>query len=246
MDTSAPRGATSYYRIVAVDAAGNQSDPATTHATRRIAFRAAAAAHNDTASTLVLPVPAGALPGDLLLSSVADRGGATVTPPDGWTLLRSDASGTRLRLTTYYRIAATSEPPSYTWSFSRASNAAGGIVAYSGVDAAHPIDRAAGRANSSSRSITAPSVTTRVDDALLVGVFGIAATATLTPPDGMLEQFEEPNDPHAHDIAIEAADALQPVAGATGAKVARASQSAVNIGQLVAIRPVGAPPPPGS
>ena len=62
----------------------------------------------------------------------------------------------------------------------------------------------------------------------------------------MLEQIEEPNDPHAHDIAIEVADALQPVAGATGAKVARASQSGANIGQLVAIRPVGAPPPPGS
>jgi N,N-dimethylformamidase beta subunit-like protein/uncharacterized protein DUF4082/cadherin-like protein/Big-like domain-containing protein/purple acid phosphatase-like protein len=245
VDKSAPGGATSYYKIVAVDAAGNESGPATTQATRGIAFRAAGAAHNDTASTLALPVPAGVLAGDLMLASVAARGAPATTAPDGWTLLRNDANGTQLRLITYYRIASGAEPASYKWVFSAARSAAGGIVAYSGVDTIHPVDLAAGRANLSSKSITAPSVTTRANGVLLVGFFGLATSATLTPPDGMLEQIEERNDPVGNDIVTGTADALQPAAGATGQKVAVASRAAVNIGQLVAIRPAGAPPPPG-
>ena len=42
----------------------------------------------------------------------------------------------------------------------------------------------------SSKSTTAPSVTTSVPGTLLVGVFGSAAKATVTPPTGMIEQAE--------------------------------------------------------
>jgi len=46
---------------------------------------------------------------DLLIVLFTNDGGATVTTPAGWTSLASDANGTQVRLSVYYKIAAGTE-----------------------------------------------------------------------------------------------------------------------------------------
>ena len=80
-----------------------------------ITFRGASSAANATATTLVLPKPAGVVAGDVLLAAVAARGGPAITPPAGWTLVRLDANGSTLRQAIYVHMAGASEPASYTF-----------------------------------------------------------------------------------------------------------------------------------
>ena len=54
-------------------------------------------------------MPATVNAGDLLIVLFTNDGGATVTTPGGWNLLASDANGTQVRLSVYYKIAAGTE-----------------------------------------------------------------------------------------------------------------------------------------
>src|SRR5205814_1599209 len=97
-----------------------------------------------------------------------------VTAPAGWTLIRRDTAGTYTTQALYYRVVTASEPASYSWSFSGAVPAAGGIVAYSGVSTAAPVDVSGGTGqNVNATSIVAPSVTTTVSGTRVVGFFSI-------------------------------------------------------------------------
>ena len=54
-------------------------------------------------------MPATVSTGDLLIVLFTNDGSATVTTPDGWISLASDASGSAVRLSVYYKIAAGTE-----------------------------------------------------------------------------------------------------------------------------------------
>jgi hypothetical protein len=54
-------------------------------------------------------MPATVNAGDLLIVLFTNDGSTTVTTPDGWSLLASNARGTAVRLSVYYRIAAGTE-----------------------------------------------------------------------------------------------------------------------------------------
>ena len=54
-------------------------------------------------------MPATVDAGDLLIVLFTNDEGATVTTPSGWNLLASDANGTQVRLSVYYKIAAGTE-----------------------------------------------------------------------------------------------------------------------------------------
>ena len=54
---------------------------------------------------------------------------------------------------------------------SAAPSATGSVLAYGGVSPTAPIDASAGQANASSTAVTAPSITTTVADARIVGLF---------------------------------------------------------------------------
>jgi len=141
-----------------------------------------------------------------------------------------------MRQTIYWHVAAASEPASYTWNFTANQNAVGGIVAYSGAATTSPSIN--GQANGSSNSINAPSVTTVAANSLVVGFFGIAASTTVSPPLGMLEQAEVSTQASAKSkVTTEIADSIQAGAGASGPKTATAPSAAANIGQLVALQP---------
>jgi hypothetical protein len=208
-------------------------------------FRSASSGSNATATTLVIAKPAGVVAGDALLASVAVRGNPVLTPPAGWTLVRLDLSGGTIRQAIYVRIAGASEPVSYTFTLSNAQSAAGGIVAYSGVDPTTPIDAHGGQINASSTSLTAPSITTTGANRMLVAFYAIPNLTTYTAPAGMTERFDQ-QVPAANQYKVTASghDQLLLSGGATGTRVATVANSAVSVGQLVALRPGASGPPP--
>jgi hypothetical protein len=176
-----------------------------------------------------------------MLALIDARGNPNFTPPTGWTLLRMDISGFTLRQAVYYKVATSSEPASYTWTLSNSQAAAGGILAYTGVNTANPIDAHSGAISSASsgKNVVAPSVTTDVNGAMIVGLFGVANNTSCTPPSGMTERFDVVSNAGTYPMAAEAADGAQATAGATGDRVAVSGTTGWNIGQLVALRPSG-------
>lgn len=202
-----------------------------------IAFRAAASSTTIGATSLAVPAPAGVQPGDVLIAVIAVRGNPTVTPSSGWTLLRNTGSGIVMHEVAFFHVAGGSEPGSYTWTFSVSQAAVGEIVAYSGVDPVSPIDVSGGQSNASSTQVTAPSVITAGPGELLLGIFGFAASTTFSPPVQMLERTEASTAGARRNVSLEIAEESLAGAGATGTRVAVAINAAVNVGQVVALRP---------
>ena len=205
-----------------------------------IAFRAASSSTNQATTTLVLPTPAGVVSGDVLLAGISVRGKPTITAPSGWSLAVSNENGTAIKQAVYVHVATASEPGNVTWTFSKAGSAAGGIVAYMGVDAATPVDAAAGQSNGTSATITAPSVTTTVADDMLVGFFGTSRTSDIAPAASLSERYDMTvSTALKYKISTEAADESRPSAGPTGTRTATANGASQNVGQLVALKPAG-------
>ncbi|MDQ4031260.1 MAG: hypothetical protein M3332_02885, partial [Actinomycetota bacterium] len=203
-----------------------------------IALRRPATAVNNAVNMLVVPVPA-AQQVDLLLATVDLRGSATVTAPAGWTLIWRDINGTAVRKATYWRIVDTTEPATYTWQFSAARSAVGLTSAYSGVLGTAPIHASGGQVNTSStRSITAPSLTTTTPDALVVGLFGLARGAPFAPPMEMTKRTDVRSPSSVtNPVSAETADYTPVVAEATGTKAATSTVAGPSVGQLVALAP---------
>ena len=248
-DTAVTAGTTYTYTVQAFDAAGNKSlESAPVSATvpqdpppggEAITLRGVATGSNATTASMTVPMPT-SVAGDLLLATVDVRGQPVVTAPAGWTLLRTDTVGTSIRKATFWRLATASEPTSYTWGFNKPRSAVGTILAYDGVSVTSPIQANSGQANAASRSLTAPSLTTTTPDALVVGLFGLAKRATVTPATGMTERSEVVSATIVSPAATgETADRTQAQPGATGPQVATASSGGANIGQLVALTPSG-------
>jgi len=221
---------------------GGVSSPAAVNLTvgtpAGITFRAASSAKNTTARTLTIPTPAGTAAGDVTLAAVAVRGSAAITQPAGWTLIRTDKAGTYLEQALFSRVAGAGEPPSFTWSFSASVPAAGGIFDYQGVSTVTPVGPAAGTGTTSTTSsIVAPSVTTTAPGALVIGMFSIGGSNSVTPPAGMTEHGEAASTAGSNHVTWEGCDFTPSAAGATGTKTAKASTAHPNIGALVALNP---------
>ncbi len=203
-----------------------------------ITFRSASSAQNPTATTLTINRPGGVVAGDVMVAGIGIRGAPTVATPAGWTLIRTDAAGTYTTQALYYRVATASEPASYTWSFSKSVPAAGGISAYQGVDTTTPVgvSGATGQ-NSNTTSIVAPSVTTTVAGAEVIGFFSIGGGNSITPPAGMTERSEASSTAGSNHVTWETSDFSQTTAGATGTKTATATNPHPNVGALVVLVP---------
>ena len=203
-----------------------------------ITLRSGSSGQNPTSTSLTLARPAGAAPGDVLLAGVAVRGATTITAPAGWTLVRLDNAADYTIQAVYWRpVAATGEPASYQWAFSSSNAAAGGILAYSGVNTAAPIDVHGGAVNgSATTSIVAPSITTTVGGDRVVGMFGIGGANSITPPPGMTEEGEAASTAGNYHVTWEGSDYTQ-AAGPTGPKTASAGVAHPSVGQLIALRP---------
>jgi len=202
-----------------------------------IMLRSVLSGQNPTSTSLTLARPAGAAPGDVLLAAVAVRGTTTINPPTGWTLVRLDNAANYTIQAVYWKVVGASEPASYQWGFSSSNAAAGGILDYSGVNTAAPIDVHGGAVNgTATTSIVAPSITTTAAGDRVVGMFGIGGANSITPPPGLTEEGEASSTAGNYHVTWEGSD-YSPAVGPTGTKTAQATIAHPSVGQLIALRP---------
>jgi uncharacterized repeat protein (TIGR01451 family) len=206
------------------------------------AFRASAQGQADSfVVSLIVNRPAGTQVGDVMIAAVAVRpSGATITAPAGWTLIRRTNQGATnsQAQATYRKVVAAGEPANYTWTLPNThTGAAGGIMAFYGVNAAAPVDVENGQLNGSGLNVIAPSVTTTRAYDMIVTTHSISSSTTFTPPGGMTEAVDIASEAGgALGITLEMNYVIQPAAGATGAKTAVAAAGAgVRVGHTVAL-----------
>lgn len=213
----------------------SSADAAGTYTT--IALRAVASNNNGTGSAgLAIGIPAGAVAGDVLVAQIAVAGTTPpgVTAPAGWIPISSN-SGSGISSLLYYHEVGSTEPASYTWSFSVSVPASGGIGDFSGVNSTSPLDTSSGVYDTTgATSMTAPSVntTTPADELLYFGA--LPANESVTPPSGMSGQWSAASSATTSYMASQ----LLASEGATGSRVGTAASTGFsNVSQLVALRP---------
>jgi hypothetical protein len=224
------------------------SAPTTTTVSATIAARgpaSAAAWTSDSTTNLTLPVPAGAQPGDVLVASLGfGKSSATTQPtltaPPGWALVRRTNMGSIAAMAVYTHVFAPGEN-SFTWTTNVTVGAAVFMAAYSGVNAASPVEVSAGAsvASAAGTSIVAPSVTTTTANDMLVASYygwrnGGRGTTWLAPV-GMTE-LGDATTTTSRSGTLDGA--LQPGAGASGTKTATASAAQDHVvTTLIALKP---------
>ena len=203
--------------------------------------------------------PKGVVRDDILVAGIGVRlaSARAIKPPAGWRAVRSDTSGRRgvvLTHVVYYKLATGREPSAYRWRFSAPRAAAGGLLAYSGLDGKRPLAGNSGRLRRNTRLVSAPSVRPGARDTLVIGFFSASGRARLASPGGMTKRLQVVGA-RRKGVTSAVAD-LPVVSGATGTRSARSSAiHGSTIGQLVALRatvapgtqppPPPPPPPPG-
>jgi hypothetical protein len=183
-------------------------------------------ATGDTGTTpqvkVTVPVPPGTKQGDFMLALLqADYGNVGGTLPSGWTLINEHLEGRDLSLHAYYKIAAATEPPSYTWNVVNAARhplAGGTILTFRGVDQASPVfANAVNPETADPAKIDCPSVNAPNGGILVCGFTHDDPQPDIKAPAGMtrVSNFVIGND-DAHAVAYE------PIAkaGATGLRSA--------------------------
>ena len=191
------------------------------------------------AANLTINRPTGAIAGDVMVAAItATPASIPITPPAGWTLIQSQAqpANTSSIVATFYRVAGVGEPASYTWILSSAhAGAVGGILSYSGVDNAAPLDVSAKAATPRALTHTAPSVLTTLAGDLLITVHEYASARSWTPPAGMTERVDIASGAAGNaGVTLEMNELLLGVAAATGAKTATAAANS-DVGATVSI-----------
>jgi MSHA biogenesis protein MshQ len=179
--------------------------------------------------------------GEVMVAQIAYRSSSavTVTAPTGWvqiggTLTTSGSSAVRQAL--YYRVAGTTEPGSYAWTFSSTVRAAGVVVGFSGVDSMSPIDSVAGAVGDGDE-VVAPSVTTSAAGHLLLGFFSIGEGGeTVSTPSGMTSSGTMNITTGGTGLGVRAAYQTIASAGATGTRTSSASDSAPHAAHAIALR----------
>ena len=171
---------------------------------------------------VTVPVPPGTEQGDFMLALLqADYGNVGGTLPSGWTLINEHLEGRDLSLHAYYRIAAATEPRSYTWNVVNAALhplAGGTILTFRGVDQASPVfANAVNPETADPAKIDCPSVNAPNGGILVCGFTHDDPQPDINVPASMtrISNFIIRND-DAHAVAYE------PIAkaGATGLRSA--------------------------
>jgi hypothetical protein len=109
-------------------------------------------------------------PGQVAIADVLTFGGPqpTITPPDGWQLIRDDSTATT-RQSLYWHAIGGNEPSSASWTFSDPVDAQGAILLLDNVAADSPVDTASGNTGGDTGGVlTAKSVTTTSDGDLVL------------------------------------------------------------------------------
>jgi len=166
-------------------------------------FRAAAQAGVISGVTsLTINKPTGTTSGDVMIAAIAFRPyNATLTAPSGWTLIRktSQSVGNNLAQAIYRKVAGASEPASYTWTLGSSPapvGAAGGIMAFYGINTTTPVNVENGQATPNALTHSTPDVTTTANNTIVVTAHSYSTCPTYwTPPSGMTEAVEAVSNP---------------------------------------------------
>jgi hypothetical protein len=146
------------------------------------AYQSFAVANSATdVTSITVSKPSGTASGDLLIGVVVTDGNAgTFTPPSSWTLINAgtaDPGGIadQVTLGAWYKIAGGSEPASYQWTWTNSEAVYAFIIRITGHNSSNPINVwgvATGSSTGTSITITCPTVTTTVNDTLVLRIFG--------------------------------------------------------------------------
>ncbi len=235
------------YLIVAIALAFTAMNIVVVRAATTISLRADTSTTNGAGTTgLTIAKPSGAAAGDVLVAQiVVNSGSTTITPPSGWKLIRSTASSTAMVMASYYKVAGSSEPSSYKWSFSATQPATGGISDYIGVNTTSPIDASSGKVNGSTATASFNQITTTVANDMLLALVGVSGNTTVTPPSGFVEDYDRNDTNSSHGKTAEVSHAVKSTTGTTAVASAKETTLAVtNITQLIALKPGASGPTP--
>ena len=194
-------------------------DPAVVHDATTVSNNGAGGA-----ATISLTYPAGVSQYDLLVATIAVRGGVAVTTPGGWAAGRSSQNGANVRLATFYKVATAGEPASQSFTLAGSQQAVGAISAYYGIKAslgnANILDVMGAAAPATPPPPSASSITTTTANALLVASFGTNNNDTFGAVTGMTERWDatSASATPANRASGAQSDSTQVAAGATGAK----------------------------
>ena len=209
---------------------------------------------SDSTTSIAIAVPSGAQPGDLLVGSVgAGRNNGSSPPvlsaPAGWVPVAQVTHGLTDTLAVFTHVYVAGET-TYTWTTNTPVAAVAFVGAFSGVDAAAPVDVWSVRESSKKgTSVTAPSVTTSATGTQLVasyfGYRGKGSGSTWSPPNGMTELGDaaESDGRRSGNMSVAAQDPQ----GATGDRTAFASAPQdYALATLVALRRIDDALPPSA
>ncbi len=189
-----------------------------------------------TVTSIAVPKPAGTVSGDFLLADISERGTPTITPPSGWTLLNSTASGTTVTDAVYYKVAGSSEPASYTFSFSTATSATGAIMGYVGVDTTNPIDTSGVVTDTNVTSHTAPAVTTTSPDDMLLVILASDGNSTVTKDAQTTQQWFLKSAAASNNVESDGADQVVTKTGSTGTRSVTTATAQSSVVRSIALK----------
>ncbi|HLG33609.1 MAG TPA: hypothetical protein VI757_01910, partial [Bacteroidia bacterium] len=152
------------------------------------------ATNTGSSSPATVNAPAGINSGDLLvIGFMFEKGSAeNITPPDGWNLILRTNNSTDCGLATYYKVAGSSEPASYSFGFDNGSKWCLGISRITGAEQSYPIEVFSGSTGNSGNP-NAPSVTTLSNNTLILCYYTNKKNATYTPAATTTERYDAPN-----------------------------------------------------
>jgi hypothetical protein len=189
-------------------------------------------------STLTIAEPAGTQSADVLVAHMIVRtAGNTITPPAGWNLVLRQDSSSSISTASYVKVAGSSEPVSYTWSFGTAGQASGGIASYIGVNTTTPVDASHAQYNNSTSNVDNTGVTTTTANDMLVYAVGITVVTTVNVPSGFTQEWSTSSN---SSTTSEMSQKIFSSIGATGTVHGTHNGGAnSNITMLIALKPGG-------
>ena len=116
--------------------------------------------------------PGGTTENDLLIAFLATDGVEDHASPSGWTGIASVSSDANT-LGAWYRVATASEPGAYRFTWSSNEGAIGSMIRITSADTSSPIHANTTAFSSVSGAITAPDITSTVDNCVILRVHGL-------------------------------------------------------------------------
>src|SRR6266704_476099 len=207
-----------------------------------ISLRAAATGNNGAGgSTLIISTPAGTASGDVMVAHVVvQTAGNTITAPAGWSLVLRQDSSSAISTVSYVKVAGSTEPASYTWSFGTSGQASGGIASYIGVNTTTPVDAGHGQYNNSTSNVDNSGVTTTTANDMLVYAVGAVLATSVNVPSGFTQQWSTSSSALT---TSEMSQESYSSTGATGTIHGTTGTAISNITMLIALMPAGAATP---